>query len=118
MPADLAPRIRSLLADTPHIAEVRMFGGLCFTLNGHMLCADSHTGQLLLRLSAADHQAALGRPGVSPMVMRGRPMAGYLYVARSELAEDAALERWIAMAVAHVSALPPKKSRKKAAAAG
>lgn len=118
MPADLAQRIRSLLSDTPQIAEIRMFGGLCFTLNGNMLCADSHTGQLLVRLNPADQQAALDQPGVSPMVMRGRPMAGYLYVAPSELEDESALERWVAMAMTHVSTLPRKNSRKKSAAAG
>lgn len=118
MTVDLAQRIRDLLADTPDIAEIRMFGGLCFTLNGNMLCADSHTGQLLVRLSPADHQAALSEPGVSPMVMRGRPMAGYLYVAPAELEDDRALQRWVAMALAHVGTLPRKKSRKKPAAAG
>jgi hypothetical protein len=118
MPADLAHRIRLLLADTPQIAEIRMFGGLCFTLNGNMLCADSHTGQLLVRLSPADHQAALHQPGVSPMVMRGKPMAGYLYVAPSGLGDEHALKRWITMAMAHVSTLPRKKNRKKSAAPG
>lgn len=118
MTADLAQRIRSLLADTPQIAEIRMFGGLCFTLNGHMLCADSHTGQLLVRLSPADHQAALHLPGVSPMVMRGKPMAGYLYVAPSELEDEHALKRWVTIAMAHVSTLPAKKGRNKSAAAG
>ncbi|KJS15371.1 MAG: hypothetical protein VR78_09010 [Hoeflea sp. BRH_c9] len=118
MTADLAQRIRALLADIPDIAEIRMFGGLCFTLNGNMLCADSHTGQLLLRLSPADHKEALRHPGVSPMIMRGKEMAGYLYVAPSGFEHEPDLERWIRMALAHVSTLPPKKRKSKPVTAG
>jgi len=118
MTADLTQRIRALLADIPDIAEIRMFGGLCFTLNGNMLCADSHTGQLLLRLSPADHEAALRRPGVSPMVMRGKPMAGYLYVSPVEIEHEPELERWVRMALAHVATLPPKKPKPKPAGGG
>lgn len=118
MTADLAQRIRALLADIPDIGEIRMFGGLCFTLNGNMMCADSHTGQLLLRLSPADHEAALRRPGVSPMVMRGKAMAGYLYVSPAQYEHEPELERWIRMALAHVSTLPPKKRNPKPAASG
>lgn len=117
MAADLAQRIRLLLADRPEIAEIRMFGGLCFTLNGNMLCADSHTGQLLLRLSPADHADALGQPGVSPMIMRGKALAGYLYVSPAEIDHEPELERWIRLALAHVSTLPPKKRKNKSAPA-
>jgi hypothetical protein len=34
---DLAERVRAVLARSGELREVRMFGGLCFMLNGNML---------------------------------------------------------------------------------
>ncbi|MCY0147272.1 TfoX/Sxy family protein [Hoeflea sp. G2-23] len=113
MTGNLAPRIRALLADTPGIGEIRMFGGICFTLNGNMMCADSHTGQMLVRLSRAEHQAALCESGTMPMVMRGKPMAGYLYVTPAELESEPALSHWLERALAHARTLPPKPGKSK-----
>jgi len=39
----LAQRIREALDDQPGISERKMFGGLCFMLNGNMACGVSVT---------------------------------------------------------------------------
>ena len=33
-----AQLMQEALGDTPNISEKKMFGGLCFMLNGHMVC--------------------------------------------------------------------------------
>jgi hypothetical protein len=38
---DLAERMRTVLAGTGAVREVRMFGGLCFILNGNMVAGTS-----------------------------------------------------------------------------
>ena len=40
----LAERMRDVLAACENIEERRMFGGLCFLMNGNMLCGDSGSG--------------------------------------------------------------------------
>ena len=42
------------------------------------------------------------------MEMRGRPMTGWLLVAREALADDEQLQLWVDRGIAHVRTLPPK----------
>jgi TfoX/Sxy family transcriptional regulator of competence genes len=45
----LAERMRVALAGTGAVRKVRMFGGLCFTLNGNRVAGTSNRG-LLVRI--------------------------------------------------------------------
>jgi hypothetical protein len=42
------------------------------------------------------------------MVMRGRPMTGWLRIAADAVTDDAALARWVRQGVDHARRLPPK----------
>ena len=75
----LAARTREALGDVRGVTEIRMFGGLCFTINGNM--AVGVTGEdLMVRLSPEEADAGLARPGVRPMDFTGRPMRGFVFV--------------------------------------
>jgi hypothetical protein len=76
---DLADRMRAVLAGTGAVREVKMFGGLCFMLNGNMVAGTSRRG-LLVRVGKDRHAQALARPGAKPMEMSGRPMEGYVFI--------------------------------------
>jgi TfoX/Sxy family transcriptional regulator of competence genes len=78
---DLAERMRAVLGTTGAVREVRMFGGLCFMLNGNMLAGTSKRG-LLVRVGKDQHSDALARPGAKPMEMAGA-VDGGLYFRRS-----------------------------------
>lgn len=110
--SELADRIRHVVGDNPSVAEIRMFGGLCFTLNGNMLIVAMREGGLLARVGPEREAQALSRPGAERMVMRGRELMGYVTVPAVGL-DDAALRDWIAMTIAYVSTLPPKKKARK-----
>src|ERR1700738_3287404 len=56
---DLADRMRAVLAGTGTVREVRMFGGLCFMLNGNMVSGTSRRG-LLVRVGKDRHAQAFG----------------------------------------------------------
>lgn len=105
---DLADRIRGLLADEPGVAEQAMFGGLAFLVGGHMAVAASGQGGLMVRVEPAETDALVEEPHAEPMVMRGRPMQGWLRVADEGVSEEPALERWVARGVAYARSLPPK----------
>ena len=86
--------------------EVRMFGGLCFMLNGNMLAGTSKRG-LLLRVGKDQYPEALKRPGAKPMEMTGRLMEGYVFVDPPPR-DERVLRDWIELAVTFVKTLPPK----------
>jgi TfoX/Sxy family transcriptional regulator of competence genes len=102
----LAERIRGQLP-TGDISERRMFGGITFLMNGNMLCCASKRG-LMVRVGKEAEAAALTERFAQPCLGTGRRMAGFIMVERAGIAESAALTRWLEMARAYVSKLPPK----------
>lgn len=108
-PADaLAGRIRSLLDGTIGVREQKMFGAVCFMLDGNMLVGAMKGGELLVRVSPAMETEALSRPGVGIMKMGERDMTGFVAVQAEAIVDDSAIANWIEFAEAHVRTLPPK----------
>lgn len=107
---DLADRIREAIGNHPHGGEIRMFGGICFTLNGNMLVGTMKNGELMARVGDEQEAEALAKPGARRMNFTGREMKGFIMVAADEL-NDQALREWISMATAYVGALPPKPGK-------
>jgi TfoX/Sxy family transcriptional regulator of competence genes len=112
---ELAASVRAALAGAGAIREVKMFGGVGFMLNGHMIAGASKRG-LLVRVGKDRQREALARAGARPMVMRGRTMEGYVYVDPPAL-QDRAVDGWIKLALPHVLSLPPKIAGSKPKAA-
>jgi TfoX/Sxy family transcriptional regulator of competence genes len=106
---NLAERIRAVLAGTGSVREVRMFGGLCFMLNGNMVAGASKRG-LLVRVGKDQHTRALARPDAKRMEMFGRPMEGYVFIDPLPRDEQT-LREWLDLAVAFVNTLPAKSPR-------
>ena len=104
---DLADRIRELVGGEERLTEQRMFGGLAFLLAGNMAIAASGEGGLLVRADPAT-SAALLEDGVTPMVMRGRPMKGWLRVEASRARTKPQLKTWVAVGTSYARTLPPK----------
>ena len=102
----LAARIRRQLADRKQVSEKRMFGGVCFLLNGNMLCGTAKE-RLMFRVGKDQDSEALSRKGASPMNFTGTPMKGFVFV-DPERCDARELKRWIAMAETYVGALPAK----------
>src|SRR3954465_1770353 len=112
---DLANRLRELLADEDGVTEKKMFGGLAFLLHGHMSVRASGQGGVvpgeggvLARVDPAETDAALKKPHVSLMEMRGRTMEGWLRVAPEGARTKRQLAPWVKSSAAYVKTLPPK----------
>jgi TfoX/Sxy family transcriptional regulator of competence genes len=104
---ELAEQMRELLADRDDVVEKKMFGGLAFLVGGNMAVAASGQGGLLVRCDPAesdDHIVA----GAEPMIMRGRPMAGWLRISGHIVTSDSELTHWVNLGVAYAAGLPPK----------
>ncbi len=105
---ELADRIRHLLVDDPNISERKMFGGVCFMLNGNMLCGPTKSGDLMVRVGKELEEEALGKAHTREMDFTGKPMKGFVYVAPDGVKDEQGLRYWIAFATRFVGALPPK----------
>ncbi|WP_431806306.1 TfoX/Sxy family protein [Microbacterium paraoxydans] len=102
---DLADRIRALLSADDAIEERRMFGTKAFLDAGRILVGARKGGVLLVRVDDENGAAMLTQPGVSRAVMGSRTMSsGWLDVAPSAIADDAALMLWLDVARESVGA--------------
>lgn len=106
---ELAARIHLMLAPTGTLEPKRMFGGMCFMVDGHLTICVMSDGALLARVGADAAPGLLGS-GVEPMVMAGRPMTGWLRIEGDVVDEDDDLEEWLERCVGFVrsGALPKR----------
>lgn len=104
---DLAERVRLALADAPGLAELKMFGGVCFMVAGHMACGVLGD-ELIVRLGPEAADEALGEPGVREFDFTGRPMRTMVVVAPSRVGDDESLAAWVGRARDFTAGLPPK----------
>lgn len=93
--------------DLPGLTERRMFGGLCFLLNGNMVCG-VHAGGAMFRVGKEREAGALAVPGAAPLSFTGRPMGGMVETDDAGFADDDARGQLTALALAHAQSLPPK----------
>jgi len=103
----LAGRIRKLLGTRTDVAEKKMFGGLCFMVNGAMCCGLTKT-DFMVRVGPARYEEALAEPHTRPMDFTGRPLTGMVYVAPEGVRSAPALRRWVECGVTFVSSMPAK----------
>ena len=83
----------------------KMFGGVCFMLNGNMVACTSKRG-LLARTGPNHDPLQDGHENASRMEMGGREMAGYWFV--EEDLTDEEFRYWIQKALEFNKTLPPK----------
>ena len=102
----LAHLFREELADL-RVSEKRMFGGLAFMLQGNMVCG-IYQGQPMFRIGAGNVAAALALDGVAQMMMKGKPMVGYVDCTDDCFADDTRRTTLLEMATGFVKSLPPK----------
>lgn len=91
---ELVERVKVLLEGKGSLDEKKMFGGYCFILNGKM-CVAVHDHELMVHMRHEDYEAALAEDGARPMMHRDKQVIGVVYVAKSFIASDAALQKWI-----------------------
>jgi hypothetical protein len=63
---DLALRVRRLLGEAQGFSERKMFGGICFILNGRM-SAGVLGEDLIVRVPPDEYEKAMRAPGARPM---------------------------------------------------
>lgn len=108
----LAERIRAAVADAAGptgYREIKMFGGLCWTVNTHMAVGVGDD-DLMVHVGKDGIAEAL-EDGASPATMGERTMGGVVLVAASDVSDAGALDAWVGPAVERARTRPPKKSK-------
>ncbi len=103
----MAEIMRADLARAPGLSETKMFGGVCFLLHGNMFGAIGKDGALY-RPGKPKEARALTLPGVTPMIMGGRRMGGFVRLDDDGFADDATRRKLTEITLGFVSGLPPK----------
>ena len=103
----LADRVRDLLAAAPAVTEKKMFGGICFLVNGNMACGPVND-VLMVRVGPDAYEAALARPEASELDFTGRPMRGMVQIDVADLGDDELLSWWVDAGVDFALSLPAK----------
>ncbi|MCU0615310.1 MAG: TfoX/Sxy family protein [Desulfobacterales bacterium] len=109
MPYDtgLAQRVREILDEEPGFDEKKMFGGICFLLFGKMVCGIIKDN-LIVRVGAANYDAALKMPHTKKFDITGKALTGWVMVLTEALDSDEKLNGWVQKAVIFVRTLPVK----------
>jgi TfoX/Sxy family transcriptional regulator of competence genes len=112
----LADNVRELIAaEHKNIEEKKMFGGLCFMVNGKM-CIGVEKERLMVRLDPEKYDEVMGKEGCKPMDFTGKVMKGFVFVDADVLTTRKKLEYWINLALEYNKiAKASKKPAKKAA---
>jgi hypothetical protein len=103
----LAARIRDALARRKSVEERKMFGGICFLLNGNLLVG-VWKDALIARLGPDQGKAALLEPHVKVFDITGRPMRNWVAVESEGVEDDDQLKAWVERATKFVRTLPRK----------
>jgi TfoX/Sxy family transcriptional regulator of competence genes len=104
----LAERVRDMTAHLVAISERKMFGGLCFMVDGNM--SFGIVGEeLMVRVGPEGFDAALAAPHAREMDFTGKPMRGMVYVGEAGLSEDDDLRAWLQRGLDYAGSLPPKR---------
>jgi TfoX/Sxy family transcriptional regulator of competence genes len=76
---ELAQRVQAVLGPLPGLEAKKMFGGMCYLLNGNM-AVGVVDNRLIVRCNKDRHTEFMARPHTRPFDYTGRPMAGWLMV--------------------------------------
>jgi TfoX/Sxy family transcriptional regulator of competence genes len=107
----LADRTREIIClSHKNVEEKKMFGGLCFMVNGKM-CVGVEQERLMVRLDPERYDEAMEKDGCKPMDFTGKIMKGYVFVDIDSLNTKKKLEYWVKLALEFNS--KAKASKKK-----
>ena len=104
----LVERIRPILSRRKGFSEKKMFGGVCFMINGNM-CVGTWKGSLIVRLDKKLHDKTLAKPHTKPANITGRIMKGWALVEPAGIESDNDLKTWVRRAAKFAESLPVKR---------
>ena len=108
----LANQARELIALThKNVEEKKMFGGLCFMVNGKM-CIGVEKERLMVRLDPAVYDEVMEKEGCTAMDFTGKVMKGYVFVSADAVTTKKKLEYWVKLALEYNKIAKASKKKK------
>lgn len=108
----LADRIGEALSSVPKVEEKKMFGGICYLVNGKM-CVGIVDDEMMCRIGPDAYEAALERKGCREMDFTGKPMIGYVYVSEEGMKTKKDFDYWLRLALEFNKKAKASKKKKK-----
>jgi hypothetical protein len=105
----LANRIRELVVGESGLTEKKMFGGLAFLIRGNMAVAASGQGGVMVRVDPVRSSTLVAKTNARLVVMRGRPMQGWLRVDAEDVRTKRQLAKWVGLGTTYARSLPGKR---------
>lgn len=106
----LAEKVRTLLKSKKGFTEKKMFGGICFLLDGNM-CGGVLKNELIVRVDPQQYENLKTRPNTREFDFTGRPMKGWIVVTAPGHQAPSDLKAWVDRGVQYAGSLPAKKKR-------
>ena len=107
----LADRVREIISLTHTITEEKkMFGGLCFMVNGKM-CVGVEKERLMVRFDPDRYEEVMELEGCMPMDFTGKIMKGYVFVNETVLRNKKQLSFWLQLALDFNKKAKPSQKR-------
>ena len=103
----LATRVRKAFGRSKGVTEKKMFGGLCFLVNGNMCCGVAKN-ELMVRVGPDAYEECLQQKHAREMNFTGKPLKGMVFVRRQGLRSDDELKTWIQRGKKFAKTLPAK----------
>ena len=105
--AGLAQRVREIFEEKYGFNEKKMFGGICFLLNGNMACGILDD-DLIVRVGPKGYEDALKLPHIRKFDITGKPMKGWVMVSYEGHESDTDLFEWVQRGINFALSLPAK----------
>ena len=106
-PPELVERFATVLADYPDAQRKPMFGFPAAFVGGNM-ATSLFRDRWVVRLPDAEIEAAKAAGAEAFEPMPGRPMKGFVAVPPADVADDAAIRRWVERGLALAASMPSK----------
>jgi TfoX/Sxy family transcriptional regulator of competence genes len=103
----LVDRVGALLKGKRSVTRIKMFGGLCFMVNGNMACG-VEKDKLVVRVDHDSYEKFLKQKYVRKMDFTGKPLKGFIYVIPEGLRRSDSLLKWVDRGIQFAQSLPKK----------
>jgi TfoX/Sxy family transcriptional regulator of competence genes len=95
---NLVERVRKEMSAVPRVSEKKMFGSVAFMVNDKM-CVSARADRVMCRIAPELHDDAIADEHCRTVIMRGRPIRGYVYIDAEGVKAHSELSRWIGLAL-------------------
>lgn len=100
-------RIDSMIREWENIEKKKMFGGICYLINGNM-CFGIYKDYLIVRTGPDVAEEKLKEKNVRPFDITGKPMKGWVMVDEGGWKLQEEMSSWLHLGKIFALTLPPK----------